>query len=119
MTWQHRAFSLGKNKWMSLIKGSSLQENCNKECFNYIATQRTSSRIGIKANNERDCITSDSGLGIGLHRLPVSCGNICGSVCKNGGVVIPALSTYRRRHMSDIIIKIADVSRRTVTCNSN
>ena len=35
---EYRETNLGRNKWKSLISGSSLQNNCNKEGFNVYST---------------------------------------------------------------------------------
>ena len=65
----------GKTTWKSLIAGSSLQKNCNKEGFNVKCENGrvyAYVRIGIVANNQDACSSCDSYLGIGasLH----SCG---------------------------------------------
>ncbi|KAK3739931.1 hypothetical protein QZH41_015979, partial [Actinostola sp. cb2023] len=64
-----RAFSIGKATWLSLIAGASLQANCNMEGFNIGVA-----RIGIKSNNENNCITPDTNIGFGLNHHH-SCGN--------------------------------------------
>ncbi len=57
---------LGRAKWMSLIAGSSLQPNCNREGFNVKAYGNlVFARIGIIGNNENDCLTPDSAFGFG------------------------------------------------------
>jgi len=53
--------NLGRNAWKGLITGSSLQPNCNREGINPLAR----SRIGIVSNQENDCNTPDSYIGIG------------------------------------------------------
>ncbi len=55
------ATNIGRDAWKSLITGSSLQTNCNREGFNN--APRT--RIGIFSNQENDCNTPDSYIGIG------------------------------------------------------
>ncbi len=60
--------NIGRNAWKSLITGSSLQPNCNREGFNN--APRT--RIGIFSNQENDCNSPDSYIGIG------NLGNGCG-----------------------------------------
>ena len=68
----YRPTNLGRNTWKGLISGSSLQHNCNKEGFNArIAPSSeygwSSARIGIIANNENDCDTPDSYVGLGTY----------------------------------------------------
>ncbi|PFX31818.1 uncharacterized protein LOC111321750 isoform X2 [Stylophora pistillata] len=79
----YRATSLGRNRWIALTgrAGSShgLQPNCNKEGFNAPTTHRRA-RIGILGNNENDCRTCDSGIGIGVE------GRVCGSVSSFGAM---------------------------------
>jgi len=61
------ATALGRNVWKALITSSSLQPNCNREGFNSAPAGNTwpRSRIGIVSNQEGDCATPDSYLGIG------------------------------------------------------
>ena len=65
----YKPTSLGRDKWKSLIDESSLQLECNKEGFNVKSpTARDHSaitRIGIISNNEEDCNSCDSRIGIG------------------------------------------------------
>ncbi|RMX47457.1 hypothetical protein pdam_00002147 [Pocillopora damicornis] len=65
----HKPTSLGRDKWKSLIDESSLQLECNKEGFNVKSpTTRNHSaltRIGIISNNEEDCNSCNSRIGIG------------------------------------------------------
>ena len=67
-----KATTAGKDTWKSLIDDSSMQENCNKEGFNFnkekhglIWWQSLKIRIGLVANNEDDCDTPDSCIGFG------------------------------------------------------
>ena len=62
--------NIGRNAWKSLISGSSLQPNCNREGFN----NAPKTRIGIFSNQENDCNTPDSYIGIG------NLGNGCNGV---------------------------------------
>ena len=66
---KYRATRLGRQKWKSLISGSSLQRNCNKEGFNVMGTKysafHTRARIGLIGNEQNDCGTPDSYLGFG------------------------------------------------------
>jgi len=59
--------TLGRNAWKSLISGSSLQPNCNREGFNSIPAGGTweRMRIGIVSNQENDCNSPDSYIGVG------------------------------------------------------
>ena len=95
---QYRATSLGRNKWKTLIGSqASLQYNCNKEGFNVVGTSSNSHskvRIGIVANNENDCASSDSRIGFGTTGTPDN-HNACGNVAKystdNGEKFIKAM----------------------------
>ncbi|KAK3699606.1 hypothetical protein QZH41_014315, partial [Actinostola sp. cb2023] len=61
---RYRRFTLGRNRWKSLIPGSSLQKNCNQEGFNsFYSLEKV--RIGILSNQENDCKSPDSRLGFG------------------------------------------------------
>jgi hypothetical protein len=86
----------GKEAWMSLIDGSSLQEHCNQEGFNIQGayTHDTSQwnmniRIGVVANNEENCNSCDSCIGFGTSVSgcwndvrSTTCGNmaVCGQL---------------------------------------
>ena len=58
-----RPTSFGRAAWLSLIDGSGLLENCNKEGFNVDLSLKM--RLGIAGNNENDCNTCDSFIGFG------------------------------------------------------
>ena len=67
---QYRSTQIGRQNWKSLISGSSLQPNCNREGFNVVPngfpTNRLQHvRIGIIANEQNDCRSCDSSLGLG------------------------------------------------------
>ena len=62
---QYRNTSAGKDTWMSVIAGSSLQPNCNHECFN-IQFPNTNARLGFVANNQNDCESCNSWIGFGI-----------------------------------------------------
>ena len=77
--------NVGREAWESLLHGSSLQPNCNKEGFNlnpWENTRKLTIRIGIAANNENDCKTCDSFIGFGVSYNTCSktgkkaCGNV-------------------------------------------
>ena len=88
-----RNTTVEKDKWLSLMNGSLLQEYCNTEGFNVFNTfifnyqqVKVKVRIGIITNNEDDCDTCDSCIGFGaLLRgcdggiRKTTCGNI--AVC--------------------------------------
>jgi len=68
-----------------------LQINCNKEGFNAASVRNAYSkaRIGIIANNEKDCDTCDSRIGFGTggaHDDSNTCGNeaLLGHTSDNG-----------------------------------
>ena len=74
--------TIGRSAWKGLIENSSLQMNCNKEGFNLKDGDSSLilARIGYTANNEDDCNSCDSFIGIGLPNYRhVSCGNIAPS----------------------------------------
>ena len=65
---KYRQTHLGRYKWKSLIYGSSLQRNCNKEGFNtYHETVRA--RLGLIANEQNDCYSPNTLIGLGTHRV--------------------------------------------------
>ena len=78
---QHRATSLSREKWKSLIgQESSLQLNCNMEGFNAAGPNSgySKARIGIIGNEQNDCNSCDSRIGFGTggaHDKSNSCGN--------------------------------------------
>jgi hypothetical protein len=95
------ATKLGRDAWMGLVTGSSLEPNCNYEGFNaapdgVLGTPYARVRIGIVANNEDDCTSPDSFLGIGGHVTScgpppdtTSVGNVAGCT-GNADVNLPA-----------------------------
>ena len=74
------ATSFGRSKWLSLLSGSRLQPYCNQEGINLLGTVR----IGIVGNNENDCGTPDTFLGVGSD-------NECslGTYSGNSGCLLP------------------------------
>ena len=78
---QRRLTSLGRDTWISLMGlYGFLQLNCNREGFNILSddTSMGKARIGIIANNENDCVSSDSRIGFGTggrHNDASTCGN--------------------------------------------
>jgi hypothetical protein len=89
--------TLGRSGWLALISSSALQPNCNQEGINNRAAS-FGVRIGILGNNENECSTPDSYLGIGVEKLYSACtgtftartGN--GVVCMTGPTDIPAFA---------------------------
>ncbi len=69
--------TIGRNAWMTLIDGSVLQNNCNEEGLNLaprVANNATGPRIGIVGNDNDECLTPDSYLGIGSIAHGAGCG---------------------------------------------
>ena len=63
---RYRQTHLGRDKWKSLISGSSLQRNCNREGFNvYDSSIRV--RIGVFSNQQNDCNSPNSFIGLGTY----------------------------------------------------
>ncbi|CAB4021034.1 Hypothetical predicted protein [Paramuricea clavata] len=83
----YRQTDVSRKQWKGLINGSSLQENCNRQGFNvrgdttnpvhYKVTVKV--RLGIVANEQNECDTPDSFLGLGaggdLNHLKIACGS--------------------------------------------
>jgi len=94
------ATALGRNAWKALIAGSSLQANCNREGFNAnpVGGGNARARIGISSNQENDCNTPDSYLGIGTFGAPCgpaperAAGNVAGCAPDNGDKNLPAFA---------------------------
>ena len=92
----YRKTFLGRNSWKSLVPGSSLQFNCNKEGFNSRGTHEAFSRtrIGFLGNNENHCELPDSRIGFGTEGWPDdsnSCGNVASFGVDNGDQRIKAM----------------------------
>ena len=84
---QYHPTSLGRHTWKSLLGSqSSLQPNCNKEGFNVIGGNHrmAKARIGIIGNNENDCNSCDSRIGLGTGGY-FDDANTCGVETKHGG----------------------------------
>ncbi|XP_028412858.1 uncharacterized skeletal organic matrix protein 5-like [Dendronephthya gigantea] len=76
---QFRATTAGRAAWKSLIADSSLQRNCNREGFNNIQdldANEIEMRIGLVANEQKDCYTCDSWIGYGARSTGWTCGNV-------------------------------------------
>lgn len=63
--------SFGRDRWRELIPLTSLQPNCNAEGINI----RSKLRFGLLGNEQDDCHTPDSYIGIGSERDQVVAGN--------------------------------------------
>ena len=75
---RYRPTHLGRNKWKSLISGSSLQRNCNREGFNvYNSGLRV--RLGLVANKQNNCNSPDSYIGLETHYFK-NIGNAAGNI---------------------------------------
>ena len=95
------AISIGRNAWKSLLAGSSLQINCNREGFNvYRDGGGMFARVGIIGNDLNDCQSPNSYLGLGTkssinHNCNnplsgVSCGNLALCSSDNGDKSVAA-----------------------------
>ena len=77
---KYRKTNVGREKWMSLINGASLQHHCNMEGFNVQCSRsERKARIGILGNTDQDdCESCDSviGFGIKISNWKGSSGNI-------------------------------------------
>ena len=71
---------LGQSRqvWLDLLPGSQLQPYCNRNGFNLRndRSERILLRFGIMGNNEKDCSTPDSFIGIGIDTGVIKVGNI-------------------------------------------
>jgi hypothetical protein len=61
MNWGITLTNFNKNEWVWLVEGGELQTNCNAQWINP-NTSRV--RIWMTSNNENDCSSNDSVLGI-------------------------------------------------------
>ena len=83
-----------------MVRDASLQLNCDQEGINIASTNgRKFARIGIISNNEDNCETPDSYLGIGLNPkqggalgLPsIVCGNYASYGSDNGDKAVSTM----------------------------
>lgn len=86
---KHRPTKLGPAKWRGLISSSSMQNHCNREGFNAAAfSGQARVRIGLIANNENNCFSPDSRIGLGGRGLSCktdnnnTCGNAAHASCQ-------------------------------------
>ena len=62
----HTSTRIDREVWLAMVPDSSLQNNCNREGINVApAAHNARVRIGIVGNNEGDCNSPDSRIGIG------------------------------------------------------
>ena len=98
----YKSTTQGRNRWKSLIDGTSLQINCNREGFNVKRNDGIMFlRIGILNNEQNDCATPNSMLGFGTHYqlkcngrpiVPaISCGNLARCRSDNGDKSSPVM----------------------------
>jgi len=69
---------LGRERWLGAIPDASLQSNCNQEGID-AGIERNKVRLGIVGNDQDDCLTPDSKLGIGNSYTCPDCG-ACGGL---------------------------------------
>ena len=82
----------GRADWKGLIASSSLQSYCNQEGFNMKSGSSIIVRIGYIANEQNDCSSCDSFIGIGAKDgWPISCGNYATASPDNGNKNTPAM----------------------------
>ena len=93
------ATTIGRNAWKALITASSLQPNCNREGFNNAPAGLgwPRSRVGIVTNQENDCGSPDSYLGIGNQQAgcgqpEVRVGNMASCSPDNGDKALSAFA---------------------------
>ncbi|XP_028416364.1 uncharacterized skeletal organic matrix protein 5-like [Dendronephthya gigantea] len=83
---RYRETHVGRSQWKQLIQGSSLQHNCNKEGFNVNPSNYDGIlRFGILGNEQNECNSPDSFLGLGADEqfrycLPGPSRNAAGNV---------------------------------------
>ncbi len=72
----NRYTMVGRDTWLTLVPGSAMAPNCNREGINVAADfniAQVNLRIGILANNENQCLSPDSFVGIGFSRSYLAC----------------------------------------------
>jgi len=86
----HRGTRINVHSWRHLGGNNvfGFQNHCNKQGFNTIARggnfQKTDIRFGIVMNQENNCGSPDSSIGIGMKDAGVTAGGNC-RCCNNGG----------------------------------
>ncbi len=69
---------LGRERWLGAIPDARLQDNCNREGVN-AGVELNRVRLGIVGNDQDDCTTPESKLGVGSSFTCQSCGS-CGGL---------------------------------------
>ena len=105
---QHRNTTLGREKWKGLIRDASLQNHCNKEGFNAVCAGKekyySKARIGIVANQERNCNSCDSRMGFGTAGF-FDTTNTCGNEAKGGSELKPDKGRKHIKAMGFIFVQ--------------
>ena len=85
-----RRTNIKRSTWKSLLTNASLQRQCNKQGFNndHQDKEFPSVRIGILGNQEMDCATPDSYIGIGAKH------DRSFPVCRIEGTTAPTSGNY-------------------------
>ena len=81
----YRQTNTSRSQWKQLIHGSSLQRNCNKQGFNVSPLNHGKVRFGIIGNQENDCNSTDSFIGLGASYKSTYC--LSGSARNTAGNV--------------------------------
>jgi hypothetical protein len=68
---------LGRQRWLDAIPDATLQDHCNREGVN-AGVEFNKVRIGIVGNDQLDCLTPESKLGVGSSYSCQSCGECAG-----------------------------------------
>ena len=65
----------GRAQWMSSMQGAKLQRYCNQEGFNsgHPRAAGAKARIGMMGNNQNNCVTPDSIIGVGIKKRFGTC----------------------------------------------
>ena len=86
---KYRLTHAGRSKWKQLIHGSSLQPQCNREGFNvYTSSKHVRVRLGILANQENNCGSPDSFIGLGGEGVFRYCGTRIASLNTAGNIAM-------------------------------
>jgi len=101
---------IGRGQWLAMVadRRGGLQAHCNLEGFNAGLPESVQVRLGILGNNEMDCLSSDSFIGIGhtgsgaCDNRPIVSGNNAAPLCGGGEVshALPGL-LYVREAITD------------------
>jgi hypothetical protein len=88
------ATSLGRAAWRSLVASPSTQKNCNVEGFNATSGNLRPVRIGIVFNNEDECASIDSYIGVGSAFPDNTAGNAATSSGNDNGMLNTKVVAY-------------------------